>query len=548
MGRKTNLNLVNFADSVLVVLNCFRPNDQTTLDYTTLDPVLMPTTSQMLVDYPDLLLQVLAELRGAFLDGADTREQAIELLAAQITDPTSVQFAYQEVIDMADGAKGAVETLLREQGEMTEAQFSREFGSIRQMGPAKLERETPWLYPESTAELLYYYGLLGRGFKGVGQRAQTIVYLPSDVMPWLPHPQNPALANTLSIQPVPPPPVARLLPGEDSLLEDMGSLLGFLHTDRLRITARGPHPEDIDRLVQRLQLPFGDDTPELNTRLALLLHLANRLGWLRRGEGDIVQLTHNRARLFLERTRSEQRTALWDAWLHSSEWNDLCRTPSLECTDTGAWRNDPLQARQGLLAIFAKLQPGLWYSRFDLVQMIKEIAPDFQRPAANYDTWYIRNTNTQEFLKGFAQWDAVEGAFIRFLVEGPLYWLSALELAEPSAGDDLLFSLNPWGAIWLGHNTPQPHEPTRRSLTVGDDFTVRLIAGTPLSDRFRIERFAQWQASYPDFVYQINQRSLKRAADEGINAQQILTFLQNHAPLVPEKVKAAILRFSGSKG
>lgn len=508
----------------------------------------MPTTSQMLADYPDILLQVLAELRGAFLDAADTREQAIELLAAQITDPTSVQFAYQEVIDMTDGAKTAVETLLRENGEMVEAQFSREFGSIRQMGPAKLERETPWLYPESIAELLYYYGLLGRGFKGAGQRAHTIVYLPSDIIPWLPHPQNPALANTLPLQPVPPPPVARMLSNEDSLLEDIGSLLGFLHTDRLRLTARGPHPEDIDRFVQRLQMPFGEEEPALNTRLALLLHLANRLGWLRRSEGDTIQLTHNRVRLFLEKPRSEQRLALWEAWLHSPEWNDLCRTPGLECTGTGAWHNDPLQTRQTLLAIFAKLQPGVWYSRFDLVQAIKEIEPDFQRPAGNYDTWYIRNTNTQEFLKGFAQWDAVEGVFLRFLVSGPLYWLSALDLAEPSAGDDLLLSLSPWGAIWLGHNTPQPHEQVRRSLTVGEDFTIRLAPGSPLADRFRIERFTQWQASYPDFVYQINQRSLKRAIDEGITPQQILNFLQSHAPQIPEKIQAAIARFAVKAG
>ena len=151
----------------------------------------MPTTSQMLAEYPDILLQVLAELRGAYLDGADTHEQAIDLLAAQITDPTSVQFAYQEVIDMADTAKQAIETLLKDGGEVVEAQFSREYGGIRQMGPAKLERESPWLYPESVAELLYYYGLIGRGFKGVGKNAHTIIYLPNDVTPWLPHPQNP---------------------------------------------------------------------------------------------------------------------------------------------------------------------------------------------------------------------------------------------------------------------------------------------------------------------------------------------------------------------
>lgn len=501
----------------------------------------------MLADYPDVLLQVLAELRGAFLDAADSREQAIDLLAAQITDPTSVQFAYQEVIDMSDAAKNALEVLLRENGEMVEAQFSRDFGSIRQMGPAKLEREMPWLYPESVAELLYYYGLLGRGFKGAGQRAHTIVYLPSDVTPWLPHPQNPALANSLPIQPAPPPPAARVLPADDTFLEDMGSLLGFLHTDHLRLTPHGPHTEDIDRFVQRLQLPFGDESPDLNTRLALLLHLANRLGWLRRGDDNIVQLTNNHVRLFLEKTRAEQRLALWDAWRNSPEWNDLCRTPGLECTDTGAWRNDPVQTRQTLLAIFAKLQAGLWYSRFDIVQTIKELEPDFQRPTGDYDTWYIRDTNTHEFLKGFEQWDAVDGALVRFLIQGPLHWLAAVDLAEPSAGDDLLVSLSPWGALWLNPELPQPHEQVRRTVTIGEDFTLTLPSGMALADRFRVERFAQWQASYPNFVYQINQRSLTRARDEGIGVAQILNFLKNHAPTIPDRVRAALMRFAGGK-
>ncbi|MEZ4673746.1 MAG: hypothetical protein R2932_05810 [Caldilineaceae bacterium] len=475
----------------------------------------MATTSQMLADYPDVLLQVLAELRGAFLDAADNREQAIELLAAQITDPTSVQFAYQEVVDMSDGAQNALEILLRENGEVTEAQFARDYGSIRQMGPAKLEREMPWLYPESVAELLYYYGLIGRGFKGAGQKAHTIVYLPSDIVPWLPHPQNTAGQESLPLQPVPPPLSSRILPADDSFLQDMGTLLGFVHTDQLRLTAHGPHTEDVDRFVQRLQMPFGSDMPDLNTRLALLLHLANRLGWLRRGDGDIVQLTSNRVRLFLEKSRPEQRTALWDAWLNSPEWNDLCRTPTLDCTDTGAWRNDPLQSRAALTALFARLQPGLWYSQFDFVEAVKQVEPDFQRPTGNYDTWYIRNTDTQEFLKGFDQWDAVEGELLRFLIRGPLHWLALLDLAEPSAGDDLLLSLSAWGAIWLGHEVPQPYEQLRHTIEVGEDFTITLAPGAALADRFRVERFAQWQASYPNFVYQINQRSLKARSPKG---------------------------------
>lgn len=158
----------------------------------------------MLAGYPDILLHVLAELRGAFLDGADNRAQMVELLAAQLTDPTSVQMAYQDVVDYAPQAGDAIDLLLREHGELAEAQFSREYGAIRQMGPAKLERESPWVYPESIAELLYYNGIIGRGFKGAGQNAHAIVYLPSDVAPWLPHPQN-ELAGELPVKPVAPP-------------------------------------------------------------------------------------------------------------------------------------------------------------------------------------------------------------------------------------------------------------------------------------------------------------------------------------------------------
>jgi hypothetical protein len=203
----------------------------------------------MLLEYSEVLLQVLAELRGAYIDAADSREKAVELLAAQITDPTSVQMAYEEVGDYSAESHTALAALMKEGGEMAEAQFTRQFGGIRQMGPAKLAREMPWLTPESTAELLYYYGLIGRSFKGAGQRAHPIIYIPSDAAPWLPHPQGDAPEGSLPVRPVPPPSQSRLILADDSLLEDMGTFLGFLRVERLRLTSTGPHPEDIDLFV-----------------------------------------------------------------------------------------------------------------------------------------------------------------------------------------------------------------------------------------------------------------------------------------------------------
>lgn len=487
------------------------------------------------------MLQVLAELRGALIDGADTREQVIALLAAQLTDPTSVQMAYQEMLDYTPQAEAAIDLLLREHGEMAEAQFSREFGAIRQMGPAKLERESPWLYPESTAELLYYNGLIGRGFKGAGQHAHTVIYLPSDITPWLPRAQS-ELPVGLPVKPAAPPHPARILPADDTLLLDAGALLGFLYHERIRLAPAGPHPDDIERLVKRFQLPFGSSDADLNLRLALLLHLANRLGWLKR-DADGVQLTQNPVAAFLDKTRAEQRRALFEAWRTSSEWNDLCRTPELECVEAGLWHNDPLQTRETLLRLFGHLQPGAWYAQSDMLRALREVEPDFQRPTGDYDTWYIRNSNTQEFLKGFERWDGVEGALLRFLIRGPLAWLCVLDLAEPAAGADTLLSLSVWGAQWLGHDVPVPDEHAANHISVAEDFIVTLDPGVALADRFRVERFAQWQQSYPRFVYQITQRSLKRAAEHGITGARIAQFLRTRCRTAPPRVVSAVERF-----
>ena len=71
------------------------------------------------------------------------------------------------------------------------------------------------------------------------------------------------------------------------------------------------------------------------------------------------------------------------------------------------------------------------------------------------------------------------------------------------SGDDLRISLSRAGASWLGHDVPAPEEHVAHAITVEEDFTVTLAPSVALADRFRIERFAQWQQSYPRYTYQI---------------------------------------------
>ena len=184
---------------------------------------------------------------------------------------------------------------------------------------------------------------------------------------------------------------------EDAFLEDAGTLLGFLHTEGLRLQEDGtPYAEDIDQLMMRLQSTNGYVSPFIapvasasieEVRVALLLHLAKRLGWLRRADDERVRLTGNRVYSFLEQPRPEQRFTLWEAWRTSQEWNDLERTPGLDCSG-GDWQNNPHQTREVVLQLLGQLQPGAWYSQADVVDTIKEAMPDFQRPTGDYDDWY----------------------------------------------------------------------------------------------------------------------------------------------------------------
>jgi hypothetical protein len=72
---------------------------------------------------------------------------------------------------------------------------------------------------------------------------------------------------------------------------------------------------------------------------------------------------------------------------------------------------------------------------------------------------------------------------------------------------------------------------------------VTLASGVSLADRFRVERFAQWQQSSPVFVYRITQRSLKRASERGISGARIADFLRKRAPATPLRVLTALERF-----
>jgi hypothetical protein len=268
--------------------------------------------------------------------------------------------------------------------------------------------------------------------------------------------------------------------------------------------------------------------------LDLWVHLAIRLGL---AEGTPLRPEPTRARPYLEADRAAEAQTLAAAWRDSKEWNDLLHVPGL-VFEGGAWRNDPLAARHAILKLLAEVPAGSWFLGEAFVQAAKARQPDFQRPAGDYDSWYIRDAATKIYLRGFEHWDRVEGALVRWLLQGPLHWLGIVEKAEGAEA----FCVTDFGRAFMAGSAVTLAPLAAAAVEVKADGTLCVPAAVSRYDRFQVARVCNWLAREADgYVYRLSPGSLARAAKQGIKVSHILAFLQKaagEAPLPPNVVGA----------
>jgi hypothetical protein len=280
----------------------------------------------------------------------------------------------------------------------------------------------------------------------------------------------------------------------------------------------------------------------LPAALDLLFQLVCQMGLVQIAGTAPVKLDPARAQPFLQAALAERSRQLAEAWRVARDWNDLRRVPGLVFEGSG-WRNDPLRARQALLDLLAGVPPGQWWSLDSFVASVKERQPDFQRPAGDYDSWYIRAAATQAYLRGFENWEQVDGALVRWIVGQPLVWLGLLDVSEPAGA----FRVTPYGAAFWGQGSwdALPPDPSS-ALTVAADGQVRVPAGASAHDRFQIARIADWAPPESGLEtipgravggvvhrYRLTPASLARAAAKGITVERVLAFLERAAPGQP---------------
>lgn len=479
----------------------------------------MPSLEQSLLAHDFALLRAIADQAGVELTALNARAAAAELAAA-IKQPETFELFFTRVIHSLSPnlyAERPISSLLASQGRHPVAAFIRKYGDIRPLGPAALTREQPWKNPTTATEALYYNGLIGRAFMDSETGPQEFFYIPSDLTPLMPSfDSSPIVSAAQAVAP---------LEADSADAQLASSILVDESVTVLAAVQR--YPGEVlttDDLNPYLHLPVLDFLTALLTEMGCIT--------------DDRKLDPELVKPLLQTARGEHLRKLCDGWRESKAWNDLLRVPSLR-PEPGAWLNDPVTTRNFILKLCADLPVGEWRSLDSFVEFIREHHPDFQRPAGDYDSWYIRDAVSGEYLRGFEHWDEMDGALVRFIVTGPMHWLGLTDLRT---GPDA-FRLTPiFSALCCNGSWEITEKPAQ--ILCKHDGTLVVSRSVNRFDRFQAARIGQWLSiSVSAYDYQITGTSLETAAAQGITAKHIVAFLKRACEHLPEHIKETIERW-----
>lgn len=454
--------------------------------------------------------RIVADFWGLELESTDA-DSALEELCASLLDLEAVS----ETLDiLSPEARSALDELIRAEGQMEWAVFSRKYGNIREMGAGKRDRERPHLKPASTSEILFYRALLAKTFLKTEKGAQEFAYIPEDLLEIINELEQGVESLPTSsddnkrVEPLgrPATPVEKAfeIPATDFILDDATTYLASL---RLNMESNG------------LPLEQQEQAPALQK----LLTTANLI--------KKNALQPEAVKTFLEASRADALNSLYNAWLKSTTFDELRLIPSIICE--GEWKNQPQVTREFLMNLIRDIPHGKWWSIPAFVKNIKEKYPDFQRPAGDYDSWFIKRTSDGQFLRGFAYWDAVDGALVKYVIQ-MLHLLGRVDLAAPEEGKEATaFRLQVQGTS----NKLQGSE----RIIVSSNGRISISRYFSRAVRYQISRFCEWdEPKKDDYIYSVSAKSLKRAHEQGLKAEQLLAMLVKYTNgnVPPALVKA----------
>jgi len=462
-------------------------------------------------------LKIVAESWGVELNAPDART-ALPIVIRKIMDPALVL----EIVEaLAEDARQALDTLILHSGRMPWSRLVQTFGHLREMGPGKRDREKPYLDPVSPTEALWYRGLIGRDFLRFEGDLQECAYIPDDLLEVMPEvgptvPQPPGRAAS-------PGEVANILRANDRVLDHTCSLLAAL---RLEDPQRSP-------MVENWQPPF-----EVVHALLAAMKLIT----------SSEQPVPEDARPFLEMPRGKALSWLVRGWRASALFNELRLMPGIICE--GAWHNDPILAREHVLALLSEVPENTWWNLDSFIKAVFEREPDFQRTAGDFDTWLVRDAEKGGSLAGIQHWQAVDGALVRYLITGPMHWFGLIDLASASENKAVTaFRFSGWASRLLLGKPVKDLPAEDQPVIVSSDGFLTASTLTPRLARYQVSRFCLWvDENETDYTYQLSPESLSRAASQGLRIIHLEKLLNKFSEPPPPSLIEALRQWEKEGG
>jgi len=373
------------------------------------------------------------------------------------------------------------------------------------MGAGKRDRERPHLKPSSTAEILFYRGLLARAFFETDKGSQEFAYIPDDLLLLIESrkagDEQPVATEALG-RPASPKEKGQEILANDFILDDATTMLAALRAGKSGLK------------------------PDL--QLQSLLSSANII------KKNTIQAEAVKA--FLESPRVDALKVLQDAWLESTSFNELKLMPGIVCE--GEWSNQPQETREFLLNLIDAIPEGKWWSLNSFIRDVKTKYADYQRPAGDYDSWFIKRESDGQFMRGFSYWDQVDGALIKYFITNILYWLGQVDLsiAEGST-EPTSFRLS----------TFENKKEERGKIAVTSNGKISIPRDAPRVVRYQVSRFCEWEEPKgDDFRYRISTHSLTKAKEQGLKIEHLLPLLAKHSAGIPPSLVKALKRWEVS--
>ncbi len=469
----------------------------------------MPDLNQTYARYDQGMLQAIAEKWAVTLEPATTEPQRIQLIS-KITHKTTFTETFAI---LSDSARQAMIDLKIMGGTQPWVEFARRYGDIRIMGPARRNRERPDHTPINAAEELYYAGMIGKEFLPGTNEPQEFAFIPKEILLFLKSDQN----------------FNEIPPGHAALSEEIK--VAHLATTQL-----------IDDVCTFLAAKRSDI--KQNQFKDWLFSAPSNFLFALLQSCNIIDASgmpdSQRVRTFLEFSRSEALHFLYQNWISSTTINELRLLGGL--IFEGTWENHPQPARQTIINFLRKVPADTWWNLESFIQGIKQTIPDFQRPAGDYDSWYIRSATNGQYLRGFSSWDEVDGFLIRYLIIQPMHLLGLVDLASHEKNNEpAAFRWSRWASSLLDGHPPSIKEPIPGKIHLFNSGLITVPRSASRPARYQIARFCQWEnRKGDDFRYRISPAGFQQASRQGLSPMQLIPFLHKYAenPLPPGIIQA----------